>query len=122
MKIKTRYQRAGGFTLVEIMIVIAIIGLITSIALPNFIKVRTQATTNACVANLHKVDAIVSQWALDEGQKTGDAVDEVAISSYLRGNAIPVCPADGSAMTVTTVGTFPTCGSGLPGHEIGAAP
>ena len=100
------------------MIVIAIIGLITSIALPNFIKVRTEATKNACLTNLHKVDALVSQWALDEAKKTGDAIDEVALASYLRGNALPVCPADDSAVEVTTVGEMPTCPSGLDGHEI----
>ena len=62
MKIKT--SRKAGFTLVEIMIVVAIIGLLAAIAIPNFIKARTTSQQNACINNLRQIDAAKNQWAV----------------------------------------------------------
>ncbi|MEI2722547.1 MAG: prepilin-type N-terminal cleavage/methylation domain-containing protein [Verrucomicrobiota bacterium] len=67
MKINT--SRKAGFTLVEIMIVVAIIGLLAAIAIPNFIKARTTSQINACINNLRQMDGGIQQWALEN--KTG---------------------------------------------------
>ena len=63
MKINT--SRQSGFTLVEIMIVVAIIGLLAAIAIPNFVKARTTSQTNACINNLRQIDGAKQQWALE---------------------------------------------------------
>src|ERR1017187_3933255 len=66
---KTHASRKAGFTLVEIMIVVAIIGLLAAIAIPNFVHARQSAQTNACINNLRQIDAAKQEWAMETGQK-----------------------------------------------------
>ena len=86
MKINT--SRKSGFTLVEIMIVVAIIGLLAAIAIPNFVKARKTSQTNACINNLRQIDAAKQQWALENGKKSADTPAIADITIYLgRGDA-----------------------------------
>src|SRR5436189_191456 len=59
-----------GFTLVEIMIVVLIIGILLAIAVPNFIKARETSRSKSCVANLKQVEAAKEQWCMDNKQST----------------------------------------------------
>lgn len=108
---KLRESRREGFTLVEIMIVVAIIGLLASIAIPNFVKARTTAQMNACISNLRQIDGAVQQWALDTKQGDNASVTAADVLPYLK-NAV-VCPAGGKTFAdsygVTTVAARPTC-------------
>src|SRR5437773_8358943 len=113
MKIRT--SRKSGFTLVEIMIVVAIIGLLAAIAIPNFIKARTTSQTNACINNLRQIDGAVQQWALENNKASTDTVGLTDISAYLgRGakgavvNTDFKCPAGGT-YSVTDCQTKPAC-------------
>jgi prepilin-type N-terminal cleavage/methylation domain-containing protein len=95
-----------AFTLVEIMIVVAIIGLLAAIAIPSFMKARTTSQKNACINNLRVIDAAKEQCAVEGGLPEGDAVDQADIEPYMK--AYPSCPA-GGAYTIGVIGADPTC-------------
>ena len=86
MQIKT--NKTAGFTLVEIMIVVAIIGLLAAIAIPNFVKARESAQLNSIFNNLRIVEGAKDQWALENKKGTGDTTSMAAISDYLKGNTV----------------------------------
>ena len=101
-----------GFTLVEIMIVVAIIGLLASMAIPNFMQARAAAQANVCINNLSKIENAAEQFALEQGKKTGDPIDFPGdLTPYIqlnRAGAIPGCPARGS-YSEPAIGTPPAC-------------
>src|SRR5258708_7953295 len=114
---KNKTLRKGGFTLVEIMIVVAIIGLLAAIAIPNFVKARTTAQTNACINNLRQIDGAKEQWALETKKSAGAAAVDQEISDYIKGKAKPICPAGGT-YTYQPVDTNPECGLKASGHTL----
>jgi prepilin-type N-terminal cleavage/methylation domain-containing protein len=101
----------AGFTLVEIMIVVAIIGLLAAIAIPNFVKARQTSQTNACINNLRIIDAAKQQWALETGQGTGATPSTSNIVPYLgrSGSVMPTCPIGASTYTINVLTNVPTC-------------
>jgi len=109
---KIRASRKSGFTLVEIMIVVAIIGLLAAIAIPNFVKARTTSQQNACINNLRQYDGAVQQWALENKKQSSDPYGMTSIQPYVKldstGN-LPACPAGGSYASGGTVTNPPTC-------------
>jgi prepilin-type N-terminal cleavage/methylation domain-containing protein len=109
---KDRTSRKSGFTLVEIMIVVAIIGLLAAIAIPNFVRARTTSQMNACINNLRQIDGAKQQWALENKKVDTDSPVITDISPYMRNSV--TCPAQSAtdfatSYTMGTVATKPVC-------------
>src|SRR5437867_1853334 len=95
MKIRT--VNTAGFTLVEIMIVVAIIALLAAIAIPNFIKARSSSQRSACIANLKQIEGAKATWALEAKKINTDSpapTDLYGSTAYIR--VEPTCPASGT--------------------------
>ena len=109
MKIQT--SNKAGFTLIEIMIVVAIIGLLATIAIPNFVRARTTSQVNACINNLRQIDGAIQMWALETQQVSTAIPNRSSITPYLgigSAGTWPACPANGN-YTINQVATPPTC-------------
>ena len=120
---KLKQNDRGGFTLVEIMIVVAIIGLLAAIAIPNFVKARNTAQAGACINNMKQIDGAIDLFALENNKTDGDPVTGENIKAYIKGGEMPKCPAGNKDYTLTgTVGaavsvTCPNAGN-TPPHKL----
>lgn len=104
---KRNNKQNRGFTLVEIMIVVLIIGILAAIAVPNFVKARESARRQTCITNLKQINSAKEQWAMDQRKANGDACASTDVApNYLK--SFPTCPAGGT-YTVAVIGTNPSC-------------
>jgi prepilin-type N-terminal cleavage/methylation domain-containing protein len=104
---KTSSPRTAAFTLIEIMIVVAVIGILVALAIPVFAKARESSQKNTCIANLRLMDTAITSWAVEARKGVGDCIDSTALfgpENLLREQ--PICPAGGE-FSFLTVGNRP---------------
>jgi prepilin-type N-terminal cleavage/methylation domain-containing protein len=119
MNLRCRLSRARlAFTLIEILIVVAIIGIILGVALPAFMKSRTQARRQVCIENISQIESAKQQWGLENNKKDGDAVADDNLfgsDSYIK--IKPLCPGGGT-YDLKFIGTPATCTLATEGHSL----
>jgi prepilin-type N-terminal cleavage/methylation domain-containing protein len=107
----TSRRRKGGFTLIEIMIVVLIIGILLAIAIPNFMKARETSRTKACITNLKQIQTAKEQWAMDNKKAstdTPDIADLCGANLYIKQE--PLCPCGaGASYAPNQLDTDPAC-------------
>lgn len=106
-------KNKSGFTLVEIMIVVMIIGLLAAIALPNFQRARDSAQTTACINNMRQIESGKDQYAVEQGLTTGASITTAQVAPYVKGG-YPTCPVAGGTYTPNAIGADVTCSIGDP--------
>src|SRR5271156_3984296 len=102
---KHKINRIGAFTLVEIMIVVAIIGLLATIAIPNFVRARLKAQQTTCISNLRELDGAKQLWATESRAGLTAVPQASSIQPYLghgTGGPLPTCPADAANTFATS--------------------
>ena len=102
-------KRNQGFTLVEIMIVVAIIAILAAVAIPNFVKYRRNSQAAACVSNLKQIQAAIEQ-AKMAGNNSPTMESLVGSDKYIK--STPTCPAQGTYTIPTDDTSDPTCSLG----------
>jgi prepilin-type N-terminal cleavage/methylation domain-containing protein len=109
-----RWLKSRGFTLVEIMIVVLIIGILLAIAVPSFMNARERSRTNACRSNLRQIQAAKEQWAMANRQgATATPTWTNLVPQFLQQQ--PNCPSGGT-YTIGNMSTNPTCS--VTGHTL----
>jgi prepilin-type N-terminal cleavage/methylation domain-containing protein len=111
-------SRRRGFTLVEIMIVVAIMGVILAIALPAFMKSRSQARKHVCIENISQIESAKQQWGLENGKRDGDApveADLIGDTKFIK--KMPECPGGGT-YDFQSIGRTTTCSQAADGHVL----
>ncbi len=107
-----------GFTLVEVIIVVAVIAILLAISVPNYLKTRTISKKVVCINNLKQIDAAIDQWSMENNVPDGAAPPD-EIYHYIKKETKPVCPS-GGVYTVYSVGSKPqvTCSLESEGHKL----
>ena len=111
MKHRHATTETGGFTLVELMIVVAIIGLLAVMAIPSYVRARNLSQVNTCLNNLRQLSGAIDQYAIENNKTDTYSPTDEEVTPYLKGDNMPTCPSGGS-YDITTVDANPTCSIG----------
>jgi type II secretory pathway pseudopilin PulG len=104
---KSWQGRRQAFTLVEIMIILALIGLLAALAIPTYIKVRKQGQGKRIINDARIIDAAIDTWTFEKGMKDGDVIgpaELTVVAQYTKKGVIDTVDVLGNAYTIGPVG------------------
>jgi prepilin-type N-terminal cleavage/methylation domain-containing protein len=104
----TQSNHLRGFTLLEILTVVGIIGFLAAIAIPSYVHARTNSQKSLCLNNLRQIDDCKQQWALENNKVNGDQPQNSDLAPFMKCRHFPTCPNSG-VYTIGNIGTDPTC-------------
>ena len=114
-------NRCTGFTLLELMVIVGLIGMLAAICIPTFVRARNTSQTNVCLSNLRQIQSAIQQVTMALKKAPTDSVTKDDVLPYIRKE--PVCPAGGTTFDdsylLTDVSTDPTCKKVPLGHVLG---
>ena len=112
--VKPRRKITWGFWITFLVVCLVL----AAIAIPNFLRPRTTACKNGCIANLRQIDGAKQQWALENKSGSDDVATVADVSTYLKGGVLPLCE-EGGTYTVGKVSENPICSKGAAhGHTL----
>jgi prepilin-type N-terminal cleavage/methylation domain-containing protein len=112
-----RGRNRPGFSLLEIMVVVAIFSILLAIAVPNWVRARTMSQARACAHNMRSIQSAKEQYAMVNKLPAGSAVTFAQLVTDRFLSVTPICP-EGFNYTIGTIDQDPICQSGLPDHLI----
>lgn len=106
---QTMNTKSAGFTLIEIMMVVAIIGLLATMAIPSYVRARDTSQVSLCLNNLRQIDGAKTQHALEAGLATGAVISPSDLDPYLKVPMSEMAEPGGGTYDLHVIGTTPTC-------------
>lgn len=115
---KNRSLRA--FSLIEVLTVVAVVGMMAAIALPNLLKARQTAQRETCISNLRSLDKAIQQWGTENKKAANDtySLSDATLTLYFKGSQLPICPAGGTYSAAANLAGTPTCSHSDIGHTL----
>jgi prepilin-type N-terminal cleavage/methylation domain-containing protein len=118
MKIESIRSKNRGFTLIEILVVVAIMGIVLGLAIPNLMRARLRARQQMCIENLSQIESAKQIWGVENSKKDGDVPaksDLIGPGCYMK--ADPVCPGGGT-YNLNAIGANASCSLSSEGHAL----
>jgi prepilin-type N-terminal cleavage/methylation domain-containing protein len=107
-RMRPRLKR-NGFTLIEVLVVVMVIGILAAIAVGVYTKARENSRRWSCIANMKAIDGAKMQWALENNKSPTDAPTEEEVLSYMINDKMPRCPSGGGVYEITPVDERTVC-------------
>lgn len=115
----TAHSGSPAFTLVESLVIVGVIGILLTIAVPHYARHRAETQRQLCVKNLMVIDQAKEQWLLDHPGEASAELYEEDLAPYFQNTTLPTCPG-GGVYNLGTVDQYPDCSLEKLGHVLDA--